>query len=181
MINVLPPELKQQVKYSKRNIILLRHLLLTLSASALIAAIIFLSLWYSSRQITSLQTSLQERQQERESYKDTETKVQALQSSLNLIDKLLTERTEYSAVLGDLAAVLPTGSYISSMTLTGEDDKPMQMIVFADSINTAGLIRNSLLTSPRINSADIQSITRDDENNVFSVDIIVAFEKGQAQ
>lgn len=181
MINILPPQLKQQVRYSKRNVLLLRYLMTALGASTLLAIVIITSLWFSSRQISSLKTSLQERQQERASYKDTETKVQSLQSSLNLIDKLLTERTEYSGVLGDLASVLPSGAYISSMTLTGEDDKPMQIIVFADSINTAGLIRNSLLTSPRINSADIQSITRDDENNVFSVDIIVAFEKGQAQ
>ncbi|MBI4101049.1 hypothetical protein HY441_01070 [Candidatus Microgenomates bacterium] len=181
MINILPPDIKQQINYSKRNVRLLRYLLLSALVLGLVLVLVGGSYIYANRQIKQLEKTLATRQQERQDYKDIEAKVQTLQSNLGLIEKLFTEKTKFSVLLNDLSAVLPDGSYINEITLTGDDKKPLEMIVTVDSFNKAAETRNALIQSARIKSADIQTITKNDAGSGFSVEIVAAFESGQAR
>ncbi len=181
MINILPPELKAQINYSKRNSLLLKRLGWVWLVGILLAALVIGSLWYANRQIMNYEQTLAARRGQRADYQAIEVKVQSLQANLGLIEKLLNEKTHYSNLLGDLAAALPTGSYITHMSLTGDDKKPLELAVNVDSFNRAAEVRNGLIGSARIKSADIQSIAKNDEGSGFVVAIVAAFETGQAR
>lgn len=181
MINILPPDLKQQIGYSKRNLVLAHYLTLVITVAIGLSLAVGGSYWYAKRQINQLNHSLADRQKQRAAYKDTAANVATLQANLGSIEKLYNEKTQYSAVLADFAAVLPGGSYISAVTLTGDDTKPLELIISADSINTAGLVRNGLLKSARLKSVDVQSITKDEKTGRFTVDLVAAFKEGQAR
>ncbi len=181
MINILPPELKEQISFAKRNNRLLRLLIIGLMVAILLGALMIGSLWYVNRQITNLDQVLASRQQAANAYQDTETKVQALESNLNILQKLLIQKTHYSALLSDLASTLPSGAYINHLVLTGDDTQPMEILLTAKSFNQAAQIRNALSQSSRIKSADIQSITKNQDSKGYNVVIIVAFQPGEAR
>lgn len=181
MINILPPEIKQQLSYARRNTKLLRQLLVSFAVATLLAGLMWLSFWYVNKQTLDYQAALGHRQADREAYKDVELKVQTMQSNLGLIEKLLNEKTKYSALLDDLAATLPSGSYINHLSLTGNEKEPLELLITVDSFNKAAELRNSLIASARIKSADIQSVTEDKKTGSFNVVIIAAFEPGQAR
>lgn len=181
MINVLPPEAKSQLKYSQLNSRLLRYLMLGLGAGALLISLLFASLIYGDKQIESYQSTLDMRQAQRKDYQEIEDDVKTLKSNLSLINSLLNEKTTYSALLEDLAAALPSNSFITQMQLTGDEGKPMEIIVNTDSFNRAAEVRNGLISSDRIKSADIQTVTRSKESSDFIVVLVLAFEKGAAR
>lgn len=181
MINILPPELRSQINYSKRNTQLLKYLFNGLIVLMVLGGLLGGSFWYANRQINHYQQTLAARQSERGGYQEIEAKVATLQSSLSLIDKLLTEKTRYSALLADLAATLPPSAYIIHLSLSGDEKDPLEMQVNVDSFNRAAELKNGLIQSRRIKSADIQSISRDDEGSGYNVVIVAAFEPGQAR
>jgi len=181
MINILPTDVKEQLEYSKKNVKVRNYLLLTLLIATLLATTIGAAYWYAGLQINTLQSTLADRQTQRSAYKDTEIKVQTLQSNLGLIEKLLNQKTQFSDLLSDVAAVLPSGTYINSIDLTGDDKKPVQILVSAASLNQAGSVRNALLQSDRISVIDIQSITQKEDSSEYIVDLVVAFKEGRAR
>ncbi len=181
MINILPTEVKEELEYSKKNVRVRNYLFLALLVFILLIAAIGAAYWYGGKQINSLRATLSDRQTQRALYKDTESKVQTLQSNLGLIEKLLNQKTQFSDLLNDIAAVLPSGTYINAINLTGDDKKPVQILVTASSLNQAGLVRNALLKSERISVVDIQSITQKEDSPEYTVDLIVAFKEGQAR
>ena len=180
-VNILPPQLKSQLSYSRRNVVVVHYIILVLLVAGGLSLILVGGSWYASRQINRLNQTLADRQKQRAAYKDTEANVKTLQANLSAIEKLFNEKTTYSAVLADFAAVLPPGSYLNKVTLNGDDKKPLELLVTADSFNTAGLVRNSLLKSPRLKSVDVQSINKDDKTGDFTVSLIAAFKEGQAR
>ena len=181
MINILPPELKSQLNYSRRNAVLIKYLSWALLTGTLLFGLIGAGLWYANRQIADYQQTLAARQSQRSDYQSTETNVQSLQANLGLIEKLLNEKTHYSKLLADLASALPTGAYITHMSLTGDDKKPLELLVNVDSFNRAAEVRNGLISSSRIKSADIQTISENEEGSGFIVALVAAFEEGQAR
>lgn len=180
MINILPPDLKNQIYFSKRNVQLVRYNLLALIIGAVLIALLFGSMWYANRQIDEHKKILAERQQARTDFQETETRVTTLQSNLLLIEKLFTEQTRYSALLRDLAAAMPRGAYINQVQLLGTDKEPLELLITTDTFDRAAEVRNALVASDRIANADIQSISAADDGD-FSVIIIAAFEGGQAR
>ena len=181
MINILPPDVKQQQRFAKSNSKLLKYLALALITFGALAGLLIFSIWYGQEQVAGYEQILQARQSQREAYQSTEQDVEKLQSNLDTIDKLLNEKTKYSALLSDLAAALPQNSYINHLVLTGDDSQPLEMLVTTDSFNRAAEVRNGLIQSDRISSADIQSVRKDEQTKAFTVVLVLAFEKGQAR
>lgn len=178
MINLLPPKDKEQIKYGKLNVVLRHYIII---AVVIIGSLLVLSLAsyvYADIQMTRLQSSLKERQQQRAQFNSVEQKVQTLQSNLRLIEKLFNNKTEYSAVLQDIAASLPVGAYINKVSLTGKDNEPVQLMISVNSLDTAGTLHNALLKSSRIKSADIQSVNKNSNNDGYTVDVVIAFKDG---
>lgn len=180
MINILPPEYKEQVKFSKYNVVLLRYLALIFIVAALLATTFWMIHMYADSQISSYQEDLSQRREELDQYSQLQDEVDELDQRLTTIDQLYRQQTRFSVLLEDLAAVLPPGAYINNIVLTGESDQPVQVQATASSFEQASVINNALQESPRIDSVDTQNITEGDDGN-FNVSVIMAFSEGDAQ
>ncbi|MEX0932146.1 MAG: PilN domain-containing protein [Candidatus Saccharimonadales bacterium] len=173
MINLLSPETKKQITYSQRNSVLLRYLGLVLVMGILLGAILYFSLRFADQQISQSQQVLTEKQTTIESYKDLQQQATEVSAKFSAIDSLLKSQMKFSALLEDLADVMPSGTYINGLSLTGDSKKPVSLSVTVQSYSQAGVVRNALVGSKRIKSADIQSVT--EGPNGLSAEMVIAF------
>lgn len=181
MINILPTETKSELRYARLNSLLLKHLIVTFTAGLLLIMLISGARWYANHQLKDYQAEISARQSQLSSFKADEQKIAQLQANLGLIDKLLTGRTQYSELLDDLADNLPPQAYLTQLTLTGDDTKPLEIKVNTDSFNRAAEVRNGLLRSKRIQSADIQNVSRNEEGGGYTLVLVLAFAPGGAR
>lgn len=175
MINILPEDIKKQIDYSRRNVIARKYLVVICLIILVTGAALGVSHVYADRQIAEYEESLQERTAKAKQYKDLESSVDKLNSQIRTIEALLAQRPQFSVLLEDLAAVLPTGSYLNGIQLSEEIDQPLQLTITVPSQNQSVRVRNALLQSPHISSADIQSISQKSDSNEVNVNIIIAF------
>lgn len=178
MINILPPDLKQQITYSRRNVVARRYVFVLLFIILVTGSILTATHWYADQQIAAYETALEERKEEISQFENLETSVDTLNTQIETIETVLKQRPQFSVLLSDLAQVLPQGSYLNGISLSEETDQPLQLTITAPSRDQAVSVRQALLQSPRIGSADIQSITSKPESNEINVNIIIAFETG---
>ena len=180
MINLLPPETKEQIYFSKVNVVLRRFAVLAAVISLALVGTLWATHTYADQQIADLEEEIEERHQELAEYEELRQRIVSFDSRLNTIDRLYSQQTRFSALLEDLAAVLPTGAYINNITLTGDSDQPIQITISTQSFDQAGTIGGALSSSERIESVDIQSITSATGGR-YSVTVVLAFSEGGAR
>lgn len=177
MINILPPEFKQQITYSQRNVIARRYLLALGMIALFVGSALGVSHWYANQELARNQERLSELQREIDRFSQTESAVSNLNTQLESIEALLIQRPRFSIILEDLAAVLPANSYINGINLTEDIEQPLQLTITTPSRSAAIRVRDALLTSDRIASADIQHISASSESeDTVDVGIIIAFD-----
>lgn len=181
MINLLPPKLKEEIEASKINVVLRHYIIIALIFFGLLFGLMIGSYAYANKQIAHLNNSLENRQEQKKQYSDTETKVKTLQKNISLIEKLFTNKTEFSGLLQDLASFMPSGSYIKKVSLTGDEKKPVELLIFVDSPEKAGILRNALNASGRVKGVDVQSVSKNSDNVGYVAEIVLAFEPGATQ
>lgn len=181
MINLLPPQVKEQLKASKANVVLRHYILLLFIFFVLLFSLMAGAYLYANKQITQLSSALDNRKQQRKQYDETENKVKTLQKNISLIEKLFTNKTEFSGLLQDLASAMPAGAYINKISLTGDEKEPVELLINVDSPEKAGVLRNALNASSRIKSVDIQSVSKDTNVGGYVVEVVIAFEPGATQ
>lgn len=175
MINILPEDIKRQIDYSRRNVIARKYLVVICLIILITGASLVISHEYANQQIAKYEENLQERTNKAEQYKDLESSVDKLNSQIRTIEALLSQRPRFSVLLEDLAGVLPSGSYLNGIQLSEEIDQPLQLTITVPSQDQSVRVRNALLQSPHISSADIQSIGQKSNSNEVNVSVIIAF------
>ena len=181
MINLLPPTQKEQIRYSKLNRIALTYVRVLVSVVVVLGAI-FVATIYWIGQRTSIVTA------------DVATKTATIASlnakftpkakdasdRLAAIAYVQATQTRFSAVVADIAKIVPQGVSIDGMTLTGDDKVPVRITVTASSYAGALAFRNALVTSPRIAGADLETISSSN-GSTYQTSVVVAFKPGQAK
>jgi Tfp pilus assembly protein PilN len=178
MINLLPPEQKEQVRYGIINVRLRRYALLLIFVVLALTGIYIGIQKFASKQISGIENLLLDKKDDISKFKDVEKQAEKLQNDITIVSNLLSQQTAFSQILSDIASVLPTNSYITSIGLSTDTTKPVRLVVVTDSLEGAGIVRNSLLTSERIDAVDIQNISPSNDLGGFTVNIILAFKKG---
>lgn len=176
MISILPPEQKEQLRYSKYNVAVRHYLIAIILIIGAVGVSLYVGHRYADEQIADYKQSLEEIRKQTSEHKELQADVGALNTRLGKIEALLKDRTSFSELLSDLASVLPSGAFINGVSLTGEVDQPLELTITTQSRDQSLTLRNALLTSPRITTADIQSITPGSSEGV-NVTIIIGFDK----
>jgi Tfp pilus assembly protein PilN len=181
VINLLPPDLKEQIRYAKLNRLTLRYLRLTVGVVVMLGGIFAGAFYLLQLQTTTVAADVTDKQGVIADLNRTFTpKAKDASERLNAIKFVQSTQTRFSQVVADIAKVLPQGVSIDSMTLTGDDKKSMRVGVTAQSYDGALAFRNALLTSPRIAGADIESINQASTAG-FKASVVVGFKPGQAK
>lgn len=181
MINLMPSDMKEQIKFAKLNRLVLRYLWGAIFVVLALGGVFGWALYSLNNQTKVASAGAAERQQTID--KLTKTFVpQAKEASdrLNAIKYVQGTQTHFSAVIADIAKVEPVGVTIKGLTLTGADNVPVVISISAASYNDALAFRNALATSPRVAGADLESITAD-TGGTFSGTVVIAFKPGMAK
>lgn len=183
MINLLPPDIKEQISYSRRSLILRNYILLAIAVGMLLSGTLWAGQYYLKNQIAAADTYLGDKQVQSNRFGKARKKTEALNARLTAIQAIQKKQAKFSVLLGDLAQSMPPGTAISSISLTGDDTKPVRLAVRASSYQAALAFRDSIVSSKRISAADIQDIKAVQNKNVttYNVTVTCAFNPGAAR
>jgi hypothetical protein len=181
VINLLPPDHKEQIRYAKLNRLALSYVRI-LGVVVVVLGIVFAaSIWWLNKQTTGVTADVAEKTATIAALNATFTpKAKEASDRLNAIKYVESTQTHFSAVIADIAKVVPQGVSINNMTLTGNSSTPVRISVTASSYAGALSFRNALITSPRIAGADLETIATSD-GVTYTTSVVVAFKPGQAK
>lgn len=181
MINLLPPVYKQQIAFAKRNAVIMRYLRLVIETGFVIGVLVLVVSLKLNADTAQAEAILAPKDAAIRELEGMEKDARALSNKLNRIKTQRSSQSHFSALLADLAAVTPSGAFISAINLTGDQAKPVRISAVANSYETAVAIREAIVTSPRIAGADIETISPNSGGRDFSVTIVATFKPGQAR
>lgn len=182
MINLLPPAIKEEIAYSKRNAVMRNYVILVVTITIMLAGLLLGTRYYLNSQIAAKQQDLDTKQAQIDKYTTVENKAAALNSRLATIKSIQTSQSKFSVLLSDLAKYMPVGTALTSITLTGNARLPVQVTVVANGYATALSFRDSIIRSKRISAADIESIAPVTAGpGSFAITAVFAFNPGEAQ
>jgi len=120
MINLMPPEFKQEYRYARRNSGLLHMLILFGVGLAVLAVIVAAGLVYLQQaaktykvRAASIEATLKEQKQS-----EVETQVKDISGNLKLAVQVLSQEVLFSQLLKQLAVVTPNNATLSGITIS---------------------------------------------------------------
>jgi Tfp pilus assembly protein PilN len=120
VINLLPPELKQDILYARRNTMLFRWCLTMLVVTALLLSIVFIGQVYidSATRSYSTQVALSRQQLKDQQLDETRERVAEFGSNMQLGIQVLSRQVVYSALLNELSDTIPANAVLNDLRLT---------------------------------------------------------------
>jgi hypothetical protein len=185
MINLLPPDIKEQVRYAKLNRAALSYVRGIVAVVVVLAGVFAGALIYLNVQSQAVAKDVAQKKDDIKVFTTTFLpKAKDASDRLDAIKYVQSTQMRFSLVVADIAKILPQGVSIDSTVLTGDDKKPITLAVTGDTYDTILAFRNALLTSPRISGADIISISKQAKEtgpSSWSANLTVGFKPGQAK
>lgn len=160
MINLLPSSVREDVTYARRNRSLLHwnvaigSLLLGVCV-LIVGGYVYLNqiITRYDKQVASARQSLEEQKLE-----ETQARVQSISDNVKLINQVLSKQVLFSKLLKEFGSVLPRGTVLERLELTGETSGALDLTALARNFDDA--------TQVSVNFAD-------DKNDLFeSVDTV---------
>ena len=179
MINLLPPEIKTEMIFARRNAVIRRYIILLAAVGMVAAGAIGSTTWYISTQLTAAQSDLTSKQALISKNQSIEAPAKALSDRLKILKTIAAGQAHFSAALADFARVLPQGVSLIGLQLTGDDKKPLQISALAPNYPTAVSTRDAIATSPRVAAVDIQTISAN--AGTYRIDLVISFKPGAAK
>jgi Tfp pilus assembly protein PilN len=179
MINLLPPPLKEELRYSRLNRLALAYLRLALMVLVVLTAIFVGTIFYLNLQADQVARDVAVKEREIAANAEFLKSAKDASDRLNAIKYVQSTQTRFSLLLSDLAKVLPKGTSIDSITLTGDDKKPIRVAVTGSSYSSMLAFREALVKSPRISGVDLENIT--ENNGSAQASVVIGFKPGQAR
>jgi Tfp pilus assembly protein PilN len=181
MINLLPSDQKEQIRYAKLNRLAIRYVRVLVVVVVVLGAIFGYSIMELGRQTAAVTNDVSAKEDTISALNKTFTpKAKDASDRLNAIKYVQGTQTRFSAVIADIAKVVPRGVSIDTMTLTGNDAAPVRIAVTAQSFSTALAFRNALITSPRIAGADLETVSSTN-GTTYQTNVVIAFKPGMAK
>jgi Tfp pilus assembly protein PilN len=182
VINLMPTTMKEQIRYAKLNRLVLRYVKVTVMVVVVLAGIFGWALWQLQMQVAGVEADVTTKEATIAKLNQEFTpKAQEVSERLTAIKFVQTNQTQFSAVIADIAKVVPQGVSIDTMTLTGSDAAPVRIGFSAQSYQLALAFRNALMTSPRIAAADLEMVAANSTGGGFTAAVIIGFKPGQAK
>ena len=185
MINLLPPSLKEEIRYAKLNRIVLGYVKVTVLVVIVLVVIFGGAFYYLNLEASAALSNVTSKEQTISQYKGTILpKATDASSRLSAISYVQNTQTHFSKVISDIAQVIPQGVSLDTISFDGSSATPVSITVSTQTYDEVLELRNALLTSPRIAACDIDSITALSPAQYgysFSGSLVFAFKPGEAK
>jgi hypothetical protein len=183
MINLLPPALKADYRYARRNVTLRKWVVVFLIALVGLGAVATYGLLTMRQtnldyqhQVTALETQLK-----REKLDQTKKQVQEVSSSLKLAVTVLSNEVLFSKLIQQIGAVMPRGAVLTGLTIN-QVSGGIDLTAGATSYNSATQVQvnladpaNKLFSKVDINSINCGKSTAATANYACSVQLRALF------
>lgn len=179
MINLLPTEVKSQMRYAAYNRQALGYLKLVVVVIVVLGGIFAAALWYLNHQATTVAQDVTAKQASIAANAPFTAQAGTISNRLLAIKAIDASKTHFSLLLDDLAKALPADVSIDSITLTGDDTSPVRISVTANTYQSVLDFREAFSESPRISGVDLESISQ--VTGGYSASVVIGFKPGQAK
>ena len=180
MINLLPPTIKEEMRYSRYNALLVHYLTLSVGIGIVAIATLIGGRYYLDGRVSATERQIADTQTTIDQQGQLQADAKKISSRIASIEAIQKNQAHFSQLLIDLSNSMPKGTVISSIGLTGDDKKPVKLTVFALDYNSAVAFRDSIVQSKRVSGADIQLIQANTDSK-YTVEITFGFNKGEAR
>lgn len=167
MINLLPPDIKNNYRYARRNVVLRRWVvtfLIALVGLGALATFGLLTLHQSTvrynNQIAAANTLFQ-----KEKFAQTQAQVQNISNSFRLVVKVLDQEVLFSELLTRLATLMPTNAALTGLNVN-QSQTGIDIIAGAPDYATASQVQVNIADPANkvFSKADIVSINCGNQN-----------------
>lgn len=120
MINLLPPETRENILFARRNTKLLRWSMALLMGAAGIVVVNVFGLFYidQNTQNISQQVDISRQELKDKKLEETQKRVEELSGSLKLVTQVLSRQILFSDLLEQTGAVMPGGSSLAGLNIS---------------------------------------------------------------
>lgn len=169
MLNLMPPEAKEDIAYGRRNGKLLTWCFLLLAVVAGMGVMVVFGGMYIDRSKTSLQSSIASTNTtiQTEKLDDVQKDYQDLSDGVKLIVQILQKEIRYSKLLQQIGSVIPAKTALTSIVLSNKIDNALDLQARASSYDTATQIqinlqdpKNKLFEKVDTNSITCNAVTK---------------------
>lgn len=163
MINLLPPDLKQTLRYADYNTRLMRLVVGLLFGVLGIIGVLGIGYFYLHQESNSYRATIRESelQLEKRNEKETIARVQDISSSLKLVVNVLSQEILFSKLIRQVGAQMPPNTVLQDLRLSNELSGALDLQVGASSYDAASQVQVNLMNSRNniFDKADLISVT----------------------
>ncbi len=159
MINLLPQELKEEIRYARFNLSVISLALLIIIVSLALSGVLIFGTQIIDRDETRLKKSIAAKERQYQELSGDISKAEKLAGKIDTVSALLDREVTFSQLIKDIGALIPDGARLASLSLTGDPTKPVSISAVVDKQETAAVLRENIAQSPLFQTADIQAIT----------------------
>src|SRR5690606_22635068 len=184
MINLLPPETKEEIRYGRFNVLAVQYAALVIAVSLSLLAVLLFGVAVVSTDEQSLKENLKDKEAVLAEFQDDLAEAKELEGRIDTISALLEREVSFSALLQDIGSVIPNGASLTGLSLTGDETLPLRIAADINNQSLAAVLQENLENSDLFENADIQNVAAsefDEAGNAirYNVQIMVNFEKRQ--
>jgi Tfp pilus assembly protein PilN len=180
MINLLPSSIKEQKRYAGYNRLVLRYLRLLAVVAVLLGGVFGASIYFLDQQAKVISADVAEKQRQIDAYAADVKQAKDVADRLTAIKSVQASQTKFSKLLTDLANTVPGGVSIDSITLTGDDKKPVRIAITGSTYESMLSFREALAGSARISGVDLENVNQTGAGS-YQSSVVMGFKPGQAR
>lgn len=167
MINLLPPEQKTALQYARRNAFVVKWVIALLGAIIGVIVIVGGGQLYIARATTTIEEDTQKAEQrlEEQNISQTQSRVQEISNTLNLVVQVLSQQVLFSDLIRQVGAAIPPGAVLTNLNIN-EIEGGIDLAADAIDYNTATQVQVNLEDPANriFASADILNIRCDQDS-----------------
>ena len=159
MINLLPPRVKEERSYGRKNVLLFGYSTALLATALSTAVIMLLSLQFIGSEEPTLKLNLEADQAQVASLEAEIKSIENIATRLETAKKVSERSVKLSELIPQIGAVLPDGAILNALSLTGGATDSLQLDVDLKEANLAAVLIRNLVESDLFEAADISSLS----------------------
>jgi len=173
MINLMPDDVKKEIRSARTNVILTRYIIVVLLAFAFLVLLLAGSYVVLTQTKNSAQQLIDSNDTKAEVYSTTKAQVDALSGSLSETKTLLDQEVLYSNVLVNIGQQMPEGTVLSGITLNASSfaGTPVTLKAYAKTTEIAVSLREKFQSTPIFSNVNFESVSDSDGINGYPVSV----------
>lgn len=184
MINLLPPQHKQDIRAARANSLLIRYNFLLLAALAFLMLAIGIVYVYLTSTKANAEVTIKDNQAKVANFASIEEQAQTFRNNLSVAKLILDKEVNYTKVILSVAKVLPAGTILTSLSLDASSfGTQTTLAAQAKSYEQAIALKDALTNSGLFSDVHFQSIVTSEGSSGYpiTVNLNVTFKKEAAK